>query len=427
MPPARAREVLGGMNVVLIVVAVLLLLKLAAELWLDSLNRREVLRNAGDVPEAYASYIDEENYDKSVAYTLAKNRLSTIDAVYQTAVLALLLFSGLLPWLWYGLADLLGTGLWGQATALFLLFTLFSLSDLPLDWYQQFRLEERFGFNKSTPGLWIMDKVKGVLIGAVLGIPVLALILWLVGLSPLWWLWAFVAFLLFQLVMMVVYPMFIMPLFNKFEELPEGSLRERLFDLGDRTGFRARTILVMDGSRRSAHSNAFFTGFGRFRRIVLFDTLIEQMEERQLEAVLAHEIGHYKLGHIPRLLLLSTVFLFVSFLVLAFLLESPWFVEAFGFAAGDGLGPVLLLFGLLSGLVTFWTGPLMNALSRKHEYEADAFARDALGKDPAPLRNALRVLNEKNLSNLTPHPLYSAFHYSHPTLLERERALADSR
>lgn len=421
------REVLGSMNEVLFVVAILLLLKLGAELWLDFLNRREVFRHAGDVPEAYASYVDEASYDKSVAYTLAKNRLSMVDAGYQTVVLAILLFSGVLPWLWYGLTGMLGTGLWGQAASVFLLFMLFSLADLPLDWYQQFRLEERFGFNKSSPGLWIMDKLKGLLIGAVLGIPVLALILWLVSLSPLWWIWAFVAFFLFQLVMMVVYPMFIMPLFNKFEELPEGSLRERLFDLGDRTGFRAKTILVMDGSRRSAHSNAFFTGFGRFRRIVLFDTLIEQMEEPHLEAVLAHEIGHYKLGHIPRLLLLSAAFLFVSFLVLAFLLESAWFMQAFGFNAGDGLGPVLLLFGLLSGLVTFWTTPLMNGLSRKHEYEADAFARKALGEDPEPLRDALRILNEKNLSNLTPHPLYSAFHYSHPTLLERERALVGSR
>jgi STE24 endopeptidase len=411
------------MNSFLIFVAVLLLVKTAFELYLDALNRKRVLESAGDVPEAYRGFIDEATYDKSVSYTLAKNRLGMLETLYDAVFLALFLFSGVLPLAWGAVTGVVGAGTWSQAAALFLVFLALGLPGLPFEWYHQFRLEQRFGFNKSTLRLWISDKLKGLVISAVIGIPLLAFLVWLVGATQFWWLWGFASFFLFQLVMVVVYPMFIMPLFNKFTELPEGSLRERLMDLGDRTGFMARTILVMDGSRRSAHSNAFFTGFGRFRRIVLFDTLMEQMQERQLESVLAHEIGHYKLGHIPKMLLLSGVSLFVSFLLLGLLQRSDWFAQSFGFAPSGSIGPVLLLFGMLAGLLTFWISPLTNRLSRRHEYEADAFARRALDDDPMPLLQALRILSEKNLSNLTPHPLYSAFHYSHPTLLEREQAL----
>lgn len=411
------------MNIFLIFIVLLLVAKTVAEIVLDILNRQRVLREAGDLPEAYRDFIDEATYDKSVAYTLAKNRLSMGETLFDAVLLALILFSGILPFLWVQAAGLLGEGVWGQAASLFGIFLLLGLPGIPFEWYRQFRLEERFGFNKSTVKLWIVDKIKGLLIGAALGIPALAFLVWLVGLTAWWWLWGFAFFLLFQLVLVILYPMFILPLFNKFEELPEGSLRQRLLQLGDRTGFKAKTILVMDGSKRSGHSNAYFTGFGRFRRIVLYDTLIEQMQEKQLESVLAHEIGHYKLGHIPKLLLLSAVSLFVSFLLLGWLQQSAWFTASFRFESSGAIGPVILLFGLLSGLVTFWITPLSNALSRKHEYEADAFARQALDDDPHPILQALRVLSEKNLSNLCPHPVYSAFYYSHPTLLERERSL----
>lgn len=411
------------MNIFLTLILVLLVLKTAAEIWLSLLNRKRVLEEAGDVPVAYKDFIDEETYDKSVSYTLAKNRVEVLETLFDAAVLAVVLLSGILPWLWATGTGTLGNGVWGQAASLFLVFMILGLTGIPFEWYRQFRLEERFGFNKSTIRLWIVDKIKGTLIGALLGIPVLAFLVWLVGLTQFWWLWGFAGLVVFQLLMVVLYPMFILPLFNKFEELPEGSLRKRLIELGDRTGFRARTILVMDGSKRSGHSNAYFTGFGRFRRIVLYDTLVEQMKERQLESVLAHEIGHYKLGHIPKLLLLSSVSLFISFLVLGWLQKSAWFVEAFGFVATGEIGPVILLFGLLAGLVSFWITPLTNVLSRKHEYEADDFAKRALDNDPMPILEALRILSEKNLSNLTPHPVYSAFYYSHPTLLEREQAL----
>jgi STE24 endopeptidase len=226
----------------------------------------------------------------------------------------------------------------------------------------------------------------------------------------------------FQMLMMVLYPKLILPLFNKLTPLPEGDARARLLALADRTGFRAKTIEVMDGSKRSGHSNAFFTGFGRFRRIVLFDTLIAQLTQEELEAVLAHEIGHYKCGHIPKFLAVMAALQLGAFGVVAWLAGAPWFNTAFGLPAG-ALAPTFLLFALLGGLVTFWFGFLGNRLSRKNEYEADAFARKAMNS-AAPLIGALRKLSQKNLSNLTPHPLYSAVYYSHPTLVERERALS---
>jgi STE24 endopeptidase len=214
----------------------------------------------------------------------------------------------------------------------------------------------------------------------------------------------------------------ILPLFNKFAPLPPGELRESLLALGRRAGFRARDIQVMDGSKRSRHSNAFFTGLGRFRKIVLFDTLTQQLDGRELEAVLAHEIGHYKKGHIPKTIALSLGGGLLAFYVISVLVRQDWFSGGFGFAAGQ-MAPALLLFALLSGVVTFWMSPLFHGLSRRHEYEADAFAAE-LTQESGPLISALRKLNEKNLSNLMPHPVYSGFYYSHPTLQEREAALA---
>jgi STE24 endopeptidase len=221
--------------------------------------------------------------------------------------------------------------------------------------------------------------------------------------------------------MVVLAPILIMPLFNKFAPLPEGSLRSRLLALAARTGFVTHSIQVMDGSKRSRHSNAFFTGFGPFRKIVLFDTLIQQLDEAELEAVLAHEIGHYKKGHIPKMLAVSAVVMLMGFFLVAQLARQDWFYQAFGFKPGS-FAPALLLFSLFSGPVAFWFSPLVHYWSRRYEYQADAYAKQAIGELP-PLLGALRKLTEKNLSNLTPHRFFSAFYYSHPTLIERENAL----
>lgn len=391
---------------------------------MDVLNRAEVRRNASSVPEAYREVMDEQTYQRSVRYTLTKSSFGMFETVYDAIWLAVILVSGLLPWLFSGLTGWLGMGVWGQALVLFLVGIVLSLPGLPMELWSTFKIEKDFGFNKMTPKLWVIDKVKGLVLGAILGLPLLALLLWFFRALPqTWWLWGFGAFFVFQILMLLLYPRFILPLFNKLEPLPEGDLRKRLLALGERTGFSAQTIHVMDGSKRSSHSNAFFTGFGRFRRIVLYDTLVEQLGERELESVLAHEIGHYKRGHIPKMLIISAVSSLAGFALIGWLVRQVWFYEAFDFTLDAGMAPALLLFSLISGLFTFWLGPLMNGLSRKHEYEADAFAREAMQGDPQPLISSLRKMYEENLGNLTPHPVYSAFHYSHPTLAEREAAL----
>ena len=411
------------MSAVLIVFVILLLAKVVTSIVLDTINLRYAQSKSDEVPEAFRDFIELPEYQKSIEYTAAKTRFGIVSDIYDAIILAVVLLSGLLAGIYGLFSGWFGDGVWGQALVLFLTGVVLGLPGLPFDWWSTFKLEERFGFNKSTLQLWIVDKIKGLLIGFVIGYPLLALLIYLVGAAgPLWWVWGFAVFSAFQLVMVVAYPMFIMPLFNKLEPMEEGDLKTRLFALADRTGFLAQTILVMDGSKRSGHSNAFFSGFGRFRRIVLFDTLIEQMDEEQLEAVLAHEIGHYKLGHIPKMIALSAFSSLAMFGVLGWLANAEWFSAAFGFAAEGQIVPVLLLFMLLSGLVTFWLSPLTSRLSRKHEYEADAFARDAMGSFE-PLSQALRKLHKENLSNLTPHPIYSSFHYSHPSLVEREGVL----
>ena len=410
----------------LIVIVALVVLRLAAALCLNVLNCREVRRRAGAPPPAAAAIMDEETRAKAAGYTLARAALERAELVWDSIVLAAIIAGGVLPpaheWVTGALAGTFLEGAWAQV--LFMLGTgvALGLLSLPFDWWGQFRLEARFGFNKSTPRLWAGDKLKGLLVSLIIGAPLLWALLSLARwLGAWWWVWGFALLFGFQLLMLVLHPRLILPLFNKLTPLPDGELRARLFALAERTGFHAATIQVIDGSKRSGHSNAFFTGFGRFRRIVLFDTLIEQLAPEELEAVLAHEVGHYKLRHVPKMIAVSALMMLGGLALVAWLAGGAWFNPAFGFAAGD-LAPALLLFSLLGGLVTFWLTPLGNYFSRKHEYEADAFARQAMG-GPGPLVAALRKLAQKNLSNLTPHPLYSRFYYSHPGIVERENAL----
>jgi STE24 endopeptidase len=404
------------------IAAALIVLRLIVELWLASLNRRHVLRHATAVPDSFKDVITPENYEKSMEYTLAKSRFGQITDSYGAVVLLLFLFSGVLPWFFGIFSRELGFSAWAMAAYLVVVMIAMSLPSMPFDWREQFRLEQKFGFNTTTQKTWWLDRVKGFLLGLALGYPLLVLILKLVEWTgAFWWLWAWGALLAFQLLLLVLAPVLIMPLFNKFTPLPEGELRERLLKLAGRTDFRARSIQVMDGSKRSRHSNAFFTGFGKFRKIVLFDTLIQQLSEPELEAVLAHEIGHYKKKHIPKMLMVSALSSLAGFYIVSLLAKQEWFYRAFGFEPGN-IAPALLLFGLLAGAVTFWFSPLAHLWSRRYEYQADAFAAKVMN-EPRSLIGALRKLNEKNLSNLTPHPLYSGFYYSHPTLLERESAL----
>jgi STE24 endopeptidase len=403
--------------------AVLLLSRWGMQLWLARLNQRHVQAHAHEAPTAFRGLISPSAYAKSVQYTLAKLRLGRGEDTWALAVTALLLFSGILPWAFNGYVGWRGDSAWALAGFLLGAAVLISMTGWPLDWYGQFRVEERFGFNTTTGKLWWLDRLKGLLLTLLLGYPLLVLILKITRWAgSSWWLWAWGCMVLVQCLMMVLAPVLILPLFNKFFPLPDGTLRERLLALAQRTGFRARAIQVMDGSKRSRHSNAFFTGLGRWRKIVLFDTLLQQLTEPELEAVLAHEIGHHRLKHVLKLLVASMAGWLAGFFVLAWLAEREWFYQAFGFFPG-GIEPAFLLFGLLGGTLGFWISPLFHFWTRRYEYQADAFAAATLQASQS-LVSALRKLNEQNLSNLTPHPLYSGFYYSHPTLLEREQALA---
>ena len=412
------------MSLLAIVILTLLLAKWIVEIWLEHLNQRHVTEHLSAVPEAFKGMIDDATYAKSIRYTLAKGKLGQFEDSYGSLLLVVVLFSGVLPSGFYSWTRALGNSAWSMAAFLFVVGVALGLPDLPIQWYAQFRLEERFGFNTTTQKLWWLDRVKGLLLGLLVGYPLLVLVLKLVEWTgKWWWLWGWGCVLAFQLLMLVLAPLLILPLFNKFTPLPEGNLRERLLGLAGRAGFPANDLQVMDGSKRSRHSNAFFTGFGRFRKIVLFDTLVAQLAEPELEAVLAHEIGHYKKRHILKMLIWSAATQLMAFFVLYHLSQQAWFYSAFGFRTGS-LVPALLLFTLLSGVVTFWFSPLAHYWSRRYEYQADAYAAGMMG-EPFSLIQALRKLTEKNLSNLTPHRLFSAFYYSHPTLLERENALKD--
>ena len=406
-------------------VVVLILSRWLTEIGLELLNMRHVRAHAGAVPEAFRGVMDEATYARSVGYTLAKGRFNLVADTVQMLWLLPVLFSGVLPWVYQSWLREFGASAGSTAFMFLAVMVAASLVSLPLDSYATFRLEQRFGFNNSTPRTWWLDRLKALALTVALGWPVLTLILKLAEWAGrTWWLWAWAAVMLLQVLLIFIAPVLIMPFFNKFTPLAEGALRDRLLALAGRTNFAARSIEVMDGSRRSRHANAFFTGLGRLRKIVLFDTLLEQLTEGELEAVLAHEIGHWKKNHIPRMLVWSAMSLLAGFFVLAWLTRQDWFYRAFGFEPG-GIAVALLLFGLLTGTAAFWLGPLVNARSRRYEIEADCFASKAVG-GPDSLIAALRRLTEKNLGNLTPHPAYSAFHYSHPTLLERETSLRRS-
>ena len=403
-------------------VAGLIAARWLTELALGLANRRHVLAHAHAVPGAFQAAVDETTYGRSVQYTLARNRFSLFSDGWDVLVLLLVLFSGILPWGYDWFQAHWGTSAGAMGAFLFVVGVALALPGWPVHWLEQFRLEQRFGFNTMTQRTWWLDRAKGLLLALLLGYPLLVLVLKLVEWAGAqWWIWAWGVFVAFQLLMLVLAPVLILPRFNKFTPLPEGTLRDRLLALAERTRFRAAGLQVMDGSKRSRHSNAFFTGLGRFRKIVLFDTLIQQLTVAELEAVLAHEIGHYKLRHIVKLLAGAVAASLAGFFVLGWLAGQGCFYRAFGFVPGQ-VTPALLLFGLLAGVITFWLAPLRHRWSRIYEYQADAFAARTLGETQS-LISALRKLNEKNLANLTPHPWYSAFYYAHPTLLEREQAL----
>jgi STE24 endopeptidase len=409
-------------HVAAMIVAAVIVAKWVVQTWLERRNRAEAARHAGRVPASCAAIIDAPTYARSVEYTQAWSRFHEVELAVHAVALLAVLFSGVLPAGFNLFSAWFGDHAWGHAAFLMAVGLALAALDLPLHWHGQFRLEARFGFNTTTPRLWWADRLKGVALALAVGYPLLVSVLELADRAGArWWLWAWALLLGFQWLMVVLAPALILPLFNRFTPLPEGSLRDRLLALAARVGFHTRGVQVMDGSRRSRHSNAFFSGVGRFRKVVLFDTLVGRLTEPELEAVLAHEIGHFKLRHVPKMLVVSAGTLLAGLWLLAMLAEQPWFHRAFGFEPGE-FTPALLLFSLLGGTALFWCSPVAAWWSRRNEYAADRFAAEATG-ETAPLISALRQLHRHNLGNLTPHPAYRAFYYSHPTLPERERAL----
>jgi STE24 endopeptidase len=403
-------------------------LEFVVEFGLNELNLRYVGAYWAEkkLPDFFQRNMSAEEYEKSVQYTLTKGQFQRWAEIYGRLVTLIVLFGGLLPFMDRFSKDL-ASRFFSITHAQGLIFCfgvalVFSIASLPADLYSTFKLEARFGFNKTTWKLYSTDKLKGLVLGILIGLPFLFVVLWLMeATGSYWWIWTFFFVSGFQLLMVIVYPTLIAPLFNKFEPLPEGELRDRIMRLAEQVGFKTNGIFSMDGSKRSAHSNAYFTGIGKTKRIVLFDTLIAQMTLDQAVAVLAHEMGHYKMKHIRRMLVVQTVFLLFGLYILSFLLNYRPLFAAFGLDNPSNPA-ALVLFSLLSGPFTFYLGPLINRLSRKHEYEADRFAIQTL-RNRRPMEEALINLTVKNLSNLTPHPWYSAYHYSHPTPTERIGAI----
>ena len=412
----------------------LLAVELTVEAGLAWLNLRHGARHGAAVPAALAHAFSAEDARRSQAYVRARGRLELVSLLAGTALAALVLLSGWLPawdaWLGERTAGWAGWPAGGTASWLaahrFVLFLVgltlpFGLVSLPFSLYRTFGIEARFGFNRLGFGTWLKDRLKGLALGAALGLPLLYAAYGFMALTGRWWwLWLFGFMTAWQLALVWLYPAVIARWFNRFAPLAEGALRTAVEGLGGRAGFRTRGIFVMDAGRRSAHSNAYFTGLLR-PRIVLFDTLLKTMTDEETLAVLAHEMGHWKAGHVNRMIALSLGLQLAGLFVLSLALAWPPVFLAFGFAA-PSFHAALALAALCGGTATFWLGPLLAWVSRRHEYQADAFSRRLLGT-VAPMQSALVKLGRENLANLAPHPWYSAYHYSHPTLPERLAAL----
>lgn len=399
---------------------------LLVKFWLATRQIRHVAQHRGTVPSAFAQTITLAAHQKAADYTVAKARFGLVEMAWSAALL--------LGWTLLGGLDLLnklllgwiGGGMVQQLVLLAAFAAIGGLLELPFTLWQTFRLEERFGFNKMTWKLWLADALKSTLLGAVIGLPIAALILWLMGAAGrFWWLWAWGAWMGFNLLLMLIYPTFIAPLFNKFQPLDDPTLKERVTALMKRCGFAAKGLFVMDGSTRSAHANAYFTGFGASKRVVFYDTLLRQLNAGEVEAVLAHELGHFKHRHIVKRLVAMFALSLAGFALLGWVSTQVWFYAGLGVQpnmAAPNSALALLLFMLAVPVFGFFVAPLPAQLSRKHEFEADAYA--VAQTSGADLSAALLKLYQDNASTLTPDPVFVKFYYSHPPASERLARMA---
>ena len=390
----------------------MLALSLVIRFWLSQRQISHIMAHRASVPEAFSGKIGLEDHQKAADYTVTKTRFGRLPLFYDAGLLLIWTLGGGLEWLdqtviAYGFNPIL-TGI-----AVMLAFLLISsLLELPFSIYSTFVIEERFGFNRTTIKTFIVDIIKGGVLAVVLGVPLLWTVLWLMEKSgEFWWIYAWMVWTLFSLFIMWVYPTLIAPIFNKFEPLEEGDTLDRIKQLLQRCGFSSNGIFVIDGSKRSSHGNAYFSGFGRNKRIVFFDTLLKMLNDDELEAVLAHELGHFKKKHIVKGMLISFATTFIALALLAWLMKNDWFYTALGISTPSTY-MALLLFALVLPVFTFVLHPLLSLFSRKNEFEADEFAAQQTRAEH--LIRALVGLYKENASTLTPDPLYSAFYDSHP-------------
>lgn len=404
-----------------LVFVTLVLLTLGVQMWLAGRQIRHVASHRQHVPAAYSHTITLDEHQKAADYTVAKLRLGLLETGVGSVVLVMWTLLGGLHMLNQALMSVLGTGLTQQLALLACFAVIGMLIDLPFAAYRTFRLEKQFGFNRSSVGLWVSDGAKGLLLAALLGLPLAAAVLWIMDATgPSWWVWAWLVWVGFNLLILVLYPSLIAPLFNKFEPLQDESLKARVTALMDRCGFKAQGLYVMDGSRRSAHANAYFTGFGPAKRVVFYDTLLQQLSPDEMDAVLAHELGHFKHRHIIQRMVGIFLFSLIGLALLGWLSQHMWFYQGLGVTPsllGSNSGVALILFGLTMPLFTFFLSPVLSGLSRKHEFEADAYAKSQTGG--SPLASALLKLYKDNASTLTPDPWFVRFYYSHPPATDR--------
>jgi STE24 endopeptidase len=404
-----------------LVFALMLLLGLLLRFWLATRQIRHVAGHRQAVPTAFASAITLAAHQKAADYTVAKTRFGLLELAAGTAVLiGWTLLTGLNA-LNQALTSWLGSGMVQQLALIAAFVLLGGLIELPLSLYQTFVIEERFGFNKMTFKLWLVDLLKASLLGALIGLPIAAMILWVMGAAgQTWWLWAWCIWMGFNLLLLLIYPTFIAPLFNKFQPLEDETIKKRVTALMQRCGFAAKGLFVMDGSRRSAHANAYFTGFGASKRVVFFDTLLGKLSPGEVDAVLAHELGHFKHKHIIKRIVSLFALSLAGFALLGWLATQVWFYTGLGVnpnLTGPNDALALLLFVMVAPIFSFFIAPLLALFSRKHEFEADAYAvAQTSGTD---LASALLKLYEDNASTLTPDPVYVRFYYSHPPASER--------
>jgi STE24 endopeptidase len=380
--------------------------------WLSYRQARHIAQHRDAVPEAFAARVSLAEHQKAADYSTTKIRLGRLSLAWETVWLLLWTLGGGLSlvaawWTGFGWSPLT-TGI----AVIISMAILMSLLDTPFSLYSTFVVEQRFGFNKMTLRTWLSDLMKSAALMLVIGVPLVAAILWLMDQAgAYWWIYAWGLWTGFSLLMIWAYPAFIAPLFNKFSPLEDESLRQRIDNLLSRCGFKSQGVFVVDGSRRSAHGNAYFTGFGNNKRIVFYDTLLESLDENEVEAVLAHELGHFKRNHIKKSLLLSIAITLGGFALLAWLMQSAWFYSALGVTQNTTYN-ALLLFMLILPVFTYFISPLFSWMSRKHEFEADDFARQQ--SDYKALISALVNLYRENASTLTPDPVHSMFYDSHP-------------